>query len=84
MTASVDDLVSWQIRLRAACINSLKPDDMQEIVVHQVKKAKKGDADAIKFVMALLSGNEVRVTNNIITDPETAARMARSETKRIS
>lgn len=55
---------------------------MQSIVCAQVRKAKAGDPEALKFVMALISGNEVRVTNNIITDPETAARIASGQKRR--
>lgn len=74
--------MTWQMKLRATCINSITPDDMKDIVGTQVAKAKKGDPEALKFVMALLNVNDVRVTNNIITDPETAAKIAKGDKRR--
>ncbi len=82
MTASVDDLVQWKMKLRATCINSITPEDMQAIVLAQVERAKKGDSKAIKFVMTLLSGDEVRVTNNIITDSQTAQKLLKQSDSR--
>ncbi len=68
----------WQSQLRAACINSISPDDMVSIVQKQLERAKEGDERAIAFVMNLIGTNQKITVNNHFTDVESAARIRRS------
>jgi hypothetical protein len=78
LSATQADLLQWQSDLRAACINSISEDDMKQIVVSQVGKAKKGDASALKFVMELIGTKQpVTINNTLVVDAETAGRLAK-------
>ena len=82
LTASQIDLMNWQTSLRAAMINTITPADLQAIMEKQIKKAKEGDERALKFVMSQVLGNgpALHLTqNNIVTDPATAAIIAKAE-----
>lgn len=74
------DTVSWQAQMRAAVVNSISEDDVREIIAAQVKKAKEGNESAAKFVLTHVLGTNSPVNirqTNIITDVETAAKLAR-------
>lgn len=76
--ATLTDLVQWQAALRAAMVNSIDEDDMKQIVEKQVEKAKAGDARALQFVLDLVGAKTpVTITNNLVVDAETAARLQR-------
>jgi len=75
--ATNDDLMAWQSQLRAACINSISPDDMVAIVQKQLEKAKEGDARAIGFVMQLIGTKQNITVNNNFESVESAARLTR-------
>jgi predicted transcriptional regulator len=77
LSATQTDLLQWQSELRAACVNSISETDMREIVTSQLAKAKKGDAQAMKFVMELIGTKQpVTINNTLVVDTETAGRMA--------
>ena len=84
-SVSVDNestIVDWQSGLRMAAFDAITEDDVKQIVANQVKKAKEGDPNAIKFVMGTVLGSNKPVTikqTQIITDVATAARIARGE-----
>lgn len=83
--ADEQDIQSWQRSLRSACFDAISADDVRDIVTRQVKKAKEGDANAIKFVMGHLLGGSQPVKiqqTNVITDVETAARIAMESKQR--
>ena len=74
------DIADWQSSHRMAIYDSIDESDISEIVKNQVAKAKDGDANAIKFVFGhVLGGNRALTVNQtqVITDVETAAKMAR-------
>lgn len=82
LSRSQADLVTWQQTLRGALVNSITVDDIQQIVAKQLEKAKKGDESAAKFIIAQIvnGGPPINMTQtNIITDPKTAAKIARGE-----
>lgn len=84
-TSRLADITDWQTSLQMACYDAIDENDVKEIVQNQVKKAKEGDPNAIKFVMGhLLGGNRnVQINNtNVITDVEGAARIANTNRKR--
>lgn len=72
--------MSWQAQLRAVVANSISEEDVRDIILKQVEKAKAGNESAAKFVLNQVLGTNTPVTirqTNIVTDPETAARLAR-------
>ncbi len=72
-------IVEWQTSLQQACYDAIDADDVKEIVRNQVKKAKEGDQNAIKFVMGHLLGSQRPIQINqtqVITDVAGAARIA--------
>lgn len=74
------DTVSWQAQMRSVVANSISEDDVKAIIAAQVKKAKEGSESAAKFVLTHVLGanTPVHIRNtNIITDVETAAKLAR-------
>lgn len=74
------DIVGWQTSLQAAMFSSISAEDVAEIVKSQVAKAKKGDANALKFVMGHVLGTTRPVSIKqtlVVTDVESAARMAK-------
>ena len=78
------DITSWQAGLRAAMYDAITEEDVSDIVKKQVEKAKEGDAKAIEFVFGHVLGAKRPVTinqttNQVVTDVETAARIARGE-----
>ncbi|MEO1527594.1 MAG: hypothetical protein AAFX06_19365 [Planctomycetota bacterium] len=78
------DITSWQAGLRAAMYDAITEEDVSSIVKRQVEKAKEGDAKAIEFVFGQVLGTKRAVTinqttNQVVTDVETAARIARGE-----
>ena len=63
-------------------VNSITVEDIQQIVAKQLDKAKKGDETAAKFIISQIvnGGPAIKMSQtNIITDPKTAARIARGE-----
>lgn len=76
--ATNEDLLSWQAQLRAACINSISPDDMQQIVAKQLEKAKEGDAKAVDFVMQLIGSKQNVTINNTFASVEHGANHRRT------
>lgn len=44
------NLVSLQSRLRAASFNAISEDDVKQIVQKQVKLAKEGNVDSVRFL----------------------------------
>ena len=74
------DTVNWQAKMRGVVANSIGEDDIKAIIDKQVEKAKAGSESAAKFVLTHVLGSNTPVTirqTNIITDVETAARLAR-------
>ena len=74
------DTMSWQAQLRAAVANSISEEDVVAIIQKQVEKAKAGNEAAAKFVLNQVLGASTPVTirqTNIVTDPVTAAKLAR-------
>lgn len=77
---TTSDTVHWQAQMRAVVANSISAEDLQLIIGKQVEKAKAGNESAAKFVLTHVIGTQTPVhirQTNIITDPETAARLAR-------
>ncbi|MEO1619141.1 MAG: hypothetical protein AAFV88_25040 [Planctomycetota bacterium] len=62
-----------------AIYDSIDESDIAEIVKNQVAKAKAGDAKAIQFVFGHVLGTNrsLTVNNTLVTDTETAARLAK-------
>lgn len=82
LAATTQDTIQWQAQMRATLINSISPDDIQQIVATQVKRAKDGDQAAIKFIMQQVLGTNTPVTirqTNVITDVASAAKLVRGE-----
>jgi hypothetical protein len=82
LSRSQADIVTWQQTLRGALVNSITVEDIQQIVAKQLDKAKKGDETAAKFIISQIvnGGPAIKMSQtNIITDPKTAARIARGE-----
>jgi len=80
LAETTNDTLNWQAGLRAAMVNSITAEDVKEIMAKQVERAKAGDQAAIKFIMtqALGVGTPIIVKQtNLITDVETAAKIAR-------
>lgn len=80
LATTTQDTVNWQAQMRAVVANSISQDDVKAIIEAQVKKAKEGSESAAKFVLTHVLGANTPVTirqTNIITDVETAARLAR-------
>ncbi len=80
LSATVSDTAQWQAHMRSVVVNSISPEDVKAIVAKQVEKAKAGDPVSAKFVMSQFSGQSAPLRfsqTNIVTDPETAARLAR-------
>lgn len=76
------DTMAWQSNLKAAMFNSITAEDVQAIIAKQVAKAKEGNEAAAKFILTHVLGtqNPVNIRQaNVITDPETAARLARGQ-----
>lgn len=85
LSATQADLLQWQSDLRAACVNSISEDDMKHIVTSQVAKAKKGDAQALKFVMELIGTKQpVTINNTLVVDTETAGRLAKENNRTLT
>ena len=81
LTKTAQDTMSWQAKMRAVVANSISEEDIKAIVAKQVEKAKQGNESAAKFVLThvLGCGTPVKIQQtNIITDPETAARLAKN------
>ena len=77
---SQSDIANWQNSLRAACFNAISPDDMSDIIKKQIEKAKDGNVQSANFMMALVGTNkpvQVKQTNVVVTDVETAARISK-------
>lgn len=55
-------VVGWQAKLRQAIFNAVTENDVREIVQAQVAAAKKGDKQAIKFVMEYVLASKQPVT----------------------
>ena len=51
-------LPPWMAKMRAAAMDAIEESDVQEIVENQVKMAKTGDKDAIKFVFDVVLGGQ--------------------------
>lgn len=51
-------LPPWMAAMRAAAQNAITADDVREIVVEQVKRAKRGNRDALKFVFEHVIGTK--------------------------
>lgn len=80
ITATAKDTLSWQAQMRSVVANSVSEDDIKAIVKKKVEKAKQGNESAAKFVLTHVLGANTPVTirqTNIITDPATAARLAK-------
>ena len=79
LMATTSDTFNWQAHMRSVVANSISEQDVQAIIAKQVEKAKAGSESAAKFVLTQVLGTTtpVRITQtNIVTDPETAARLA--------
>lgn len=77
---TTQDTINWQANMRAVVANSISEQDVKDIIAAQVKKAKEGSESAAKFVLTHVLGANTPVSirqTNIITDVETAARLAR-------
>lgn len=77
---TTQDTINWQANMRSVVANSISEDDVKAIIAAQVKKAKEGSESAAKFVLTHVLGATSPVSirqTNIITDVETAARLAR-------
>jgi Zn-dependent metalloprotease len=80
IAVTAKDTMNWQAQLRAAVANSISEEDVVAIIQKQVEKAKAGNEAAAKFVLNHVLGTNTPINirqTNIITDPETAARLAR-------
>jgi hypothetical protein len=54
-------LPPWMQTMRQAAMDSIKEEDVKQIVANQVKAAKEGDGKAIRFVFDyLLGGNAMK------------------------
>lgn len=76
---TTNDVLSWQSDLRASMFDAIKGADVVEIVKKQVELAKAGNVKSAQFVLAQVLGtsNPVKIhQTNIVTDVETAARIA--------
>lgn len=72
--------IEMQSTLRQAMFDAISEADVAAIVKKQVEKAKAGDVNAAKFVLANVIGAASKTTirqTNIVTDVATAARLAR-------
>lgn len=78
-----ENLPPWIATMRRAAMGAVNEDDIREMVANQVKKAKEGNRDALKFIFdTVLAGAQMRgatfVQNNYASDGEaekpTAAR----------
>lgn len=81
LASNTRDTLSWQAQMRAVVANSIGEIDVQQIVQKQVEKAKAGDVKAASFVLSqvLGVGTPVKIQQTtVITDVETAARIAAS------
>jgi hypothetical protein len=77
--ATLSDLTSWQSSLRAAMVNTIDENDMAAIVQTQLAKAKQGDEKALRFILEVVGAKTpVTITNNLVVDSETAAKLVRS------
>ena len=56
-----EQAAEWAVRLRLAFQQAITPDDMREIAQHVVKDAKRGDPQAIKLLMQLLTPPQPQV-----------------------
>lgn len=58
-------LPPWLIAMRQAVSDAVSPDDIKEMIQAQVKRAKEGDAKALKVVMELMGSNQpINLTQN--------------------
>jgi hypothetical protein len=55
---SFDGLPPWMAAMRKAVTDCVSESDIKEIVQNQVKRAKDGDKDAIKFVFGQILGSD--------------------------
>jgi hypothetical protein len=53
-------LPPWMAAMRDAVAASISAEDIQEIIKAQVKRAKAGDQQAIKFVFTQLAGGDLK------------------------
>lgn len=61
MTKPCDDTTSWILEMRKVARETIKAEDIREIVANQVKKAKAGDKAAMAFVFEqILAAPELR------------------------
>ena len=80
LAETTQDTLNWQSQMRSVVANSISAEDVQAIIAKQVARAKEGDATAAKFVLTHVLGSGTPITlkqTNIITDPATAAKLAR-------
>lgn len=80
----LSEIQSMQQRLLGAAYEAIGESDIQEIVRARVEAAKAGDKTALDFVFKYLLGRDGGTVNlhkhetNVITDVETAARIAKN------
>lgn len=61
MTDIVPSIPSWITTMRQAAQKVIKPEDVEQIVANQVKLAKEGDKNAIRFIFEqVLGGQQVK------------------------
>lgn len=80
LASTTTDTLNWQAQMRSVVANSISEDDVRAIILKQVGKAKEGNEASAKFVLTHVLGASTPVTlrqTNIITDPATAAKLAR-------
>jgi hypothetical protein len=69
-------LPPWLAKLRQSAVDLISEGDLKEIITNQVKKAKEGDAAAIRFVFDYLLGGTMKgatfVQYNVVESPADA------------
>ena len=77
--------IAMQLKLRQAMFDSIKEDDIADIIKKQVEKAKAGDQASLQFVMKYVLGfgqpTTLQQLNIITTDVATAAKMAKTASR---